>query len=140
MLKYIHKHLKISKAEILKKFPDFYDCLEYILDYLYVEDKNQEIQLYAEVKLANEAKKVCKSVSEMSEYMSSHRKEVDYDNFAVTYSTNILFRKLLEEKQRKFKESFIKLSVSLLKFVITYILGIASGLIIAYLAYKFGWQ
>ena len=44
-----------------------------------------------------------------------------------------------ESPQKKAGKSFLKVSVSFLKFVITYILGIASGLIIAYFTHKFGW-
>lgn len=44
-----------------------------------------------------------------------------------------------ESKFKKFLKLCFKSSVSLLKFIITYVLGIASGLIIAYLAHKFGW-
>lgn len=46
---------------------------------------------------------------------------------------------IYESPQKKAGKSFLKLSVSFLKFVITYILGIVSGLIIAYLTHKFGW-
>lgn len=45
-----------------------------------------------------------------------------------------------ESPKKKAGKSFLKLSVSLLKFVVTYILGIISGLIIAYFTHKFGWQ
>lgn len=47
---------------------------------------------------------------------------------------------IYENPKKKAVKSFLKLSVSFLKFVITYILGIVSGLIIAYLTHKFGWQ
>lgn len=47
---------------------------------------------------------------------------------------------IYESPKKKAGKSFLKLSVSFLKFVITYILGIVSGLIIAYLTHKFGWQ
>lgn len=46
---------------------------------------------------------------------------------------------IYESPKKKAGKSFLKLSISLLKFVITYILGIISGLIIAYLTHKFGW-
>lgn len=47
---------------------------------------------------------------------------------------------IYESPQKKAGKSFLKLSISFLKFVITYILGIVSGLIIAYFTHKFGWQ
>lgn len=46
---------------------------------------------------------------------------------------------IYESPQKKAGKSFLKLSVSFLKFIITYILGIVSGLIIAYFTHKFGW-
>ena len=40
---------------------------------------------------------------------------------------------------KKKAKSVFKLSVSLLKYVVSYILGIISGLVIAYFTHKFGW-
>lgn len=138
VLKYIHKHPKINKADLLKKFPDFEACFPNISKYLRVEDKNQAIQECAESNLASDAMKICKSVSEISEYMSSHRKEIDYNNSVVTYSVKTSFQELLDEKRNSVLKSLLKTSLSFLKFIITYILGIASGLIIAYLKKKIG--
>lgn len=42
--------------------------------------------------------------------------------------------------KKKFALSFFKNSYSLLKFVFTYILGIISGLVIAYFTHLFGWN
>lgn len=42
--------------------------------------------------------------------------------------------------KKKLALSFFKNSYLLLKFAITYVLGIISGFIIAYLTHKFGWQ
>lgn len=47
---------------------------------------------------------------------------------------------IYESPKKKTGKSFLKLSISLLKFIITYILGIVSGLIIVYVTHKFGWQ
>lgn len=52
---------------------------------------------------------------------------------------NPIAHSIYESPQKKAGKSFLKLSVSFLKFMITYILGIVSGLIIAYLTHKFGW-
>ena len=52
---------------------------------------------------------------------------------------NTVAYSIYESPKKKVGKSFLKLSVSFLKFVITYILGIISGLIIAYLTHKFGW-
>ena len=63
-------------------------------------------------------------------------KQIDLDNIQINpiaYST-------YESRKKKAGKSFLKLSISFLKFVITYVLGIISGLIIAYFAHKFGWQ
>lgn len=43
-------------------------------------------------------------------------------------------------RKKKVLRYFFNSSKTLLKFTITYILGIASGLIIAYIAHKFGWN
>jgi len=45
----------------------------------------------------------------------------------------------LENKQTEFRKFIFKTFASFLKFVITYTLGIVSGLFIAYLTHKFGW-
>lgn len=42
-------------------------------------------------------------------------------------------------RRDRFFVFFGKLSVGALKFIITYVLGIISGLIIAYITHKFGW-
>lgn len=42
--------------------------------------------------------------------------------------------------KKKFALSFLKNSYGFLKFIVTYVLGIVSGLIIAYLSHKFGWN
>lgn len=42
-------------------------------------------------------------------------------------------------RKKKILRYFFNSSKALLKFIVTYILGIASGLIIAYFTYKFGW-
>lgn len=61
--------------------------------------------------------------------------QIDLESIQV----NPIAYSVYESLQKKAGKSFLKLSVSFLKFVITYILGIASGLIIAYLTHKFGW-
>ncbi len=61
--------------------------------------------------------------------------KIDLGNFQITP----LAYSIYESPQKKARKSFLKLSVSFLKFVITYILGIVSGLIISYLTHKFGW-
>ena len=61
--------------------------------------------------------------------------QIDLESIQV----NPIAYSVYESPQKKAVKSFLKLSVSFLKFVITYILGIASGLIIAYLTHKFGW-
>lgn len=61
--------------------------------------------------------------------------QIDLESIQV----NPIAYSVYESPQKKAGKSFLKLSVSFLKFVITYILGIASGLIIAYLTHKFGW-
>lgn len=140
VLKYISKHQPISKTELLKKFPDFESCLPEIYKHLDIEDENHLIEQAEEQKVATEADKVCKTVSERSEYISRHRKEYDYDNSIIFYSVKTSFKEILEQKQAEVKKSLFKTSTSFLKFVITYILGIVSGLIIAYLTHKFGWD
>lgn len=60
---------------------------------------------------------------------------IDLENIQI----NPIAYSVYESPKEKVGKSFLKLSVSFLKFVITYILGIASGLIIAYLTHKFGW-
>lgn len=139
VLKYIHKHPQINKADLLKKFPDFESCLPEIQKYLDIEDENRLIEQAEEIRVTTEADKFCKTVSESSEYISKHRKEYDYNDSIVLYSTNKLFNEACEQKKGKLKKSIFKAFVSLLKFVVTYILGIASGLVIAYLTHKFGW-
>ena len=57
-----------------------------------------------------------------------------------TFRINPIAFSIYEIPQKKAGKSFLKLSISLLKFIITYILGIISGLVIAHLAHKFGWQ
>lgn len=57
-----------------------------------------------------------------------------------TYQINPIAFSLYQSPKKKVAKSAFKLSVSFLKFVLTYILGIISGLVIAYLAHKFGWQ
>lgn len=61
--------------------------------------------------------------------------QIDLESIQV----NPIAYSVYESPQKKAGKSFLKLSVSFLKFVITYILGIASGLIIAYLTHKFAW-
>lgn len=56
-----------------------------------------------------------------------------------TIRINPIAFSVYESPQKKAGKSFLKLSVSFLKFIITYILGIISGLAIAYLTHKFGW-
>ena len=63
-------------------------------------------------------------------------KYIDLSNLQINpiaYST-------YQSPQKKVGKSFLNLSVSFLKFIVTYVLGIISGLIIAYLTHKFGWQ
>lgn len=57
-----------------------------------------------------------------------------------TYQINPIAFSVYESPKKKVTKSFFKLSVSFFKFLLTYILGIVSGLIIAYLTHKFGWQ
>lgn len=61
--------------------------------------------------------------------------QIDLESIQV----NPIAYSVYESPQKKAGKSFLKISVSFLKFVITYIFGIASGLIIAYLTHKFGW-
>lgn len=42
--------------------------------------------------------------------------------------------------KKKFIMSFLRNANNLIKFIATYVLGIISGLIIAYLTHKFGWN
>lgn len=140
VLKYIRRHPKINKADLLKKFPDFENCLPEICDYLDIEDENHLIEQAEEIRVTTEADKFCKTVSEKSEYMSANRIEYDYDDSIVFYSTNKLFNEACEQKKEKLRKSIFKAFISFLKFIITYSLGIASGLVIAYLMHKFGWQ
>ncbi len=139
VLKYIHKHPQINKADLLKKFPDFESCLPEIYEYLDIEDENHLIEQAEEHRVTTEAGKLYKSVYEQSEYISKHRKEYDYNDSIVLYSTNKLFNEACEQKKGKLKKSIFKVFISFLKFIITYVLGIASGLIIAYLTHKFNW-
>lgn len=57
-----------------------------------------------------------------------------------TYQINPIALSMYQSPAKKTAKSIFKLSVSFLKFIITYILGIISGLVIAYLTHKFGWQ
>lgn len=44
-----------------------------------------------------------------------------------------------ESPSKKVVKSAFKFSVSFLKFLITYVLGILSGILISYFTHKFGW-
>lgn len=63
-------------------------------------------------------------------------KRIDLDHIQI----NPIAYSLYESPKKKVGKLFLKLSVSALKFIITYVLGIISGLAIAYFANKFGWQ
>lgn len=57
-----------------------------------------------------------------------------------SYQLNPIAYSVYQSPAKKAGKSFLNLSISLLKFIVTYVLGIVSGLIIAYVAHKFGWQ
>ncbi len=71
---------------------------------------------------------------------SLEQKNIIYVMDLETIRINPIAFSVYESPQKKAGKSFFKLSVSLLKFVITYILGIVSGLVIAYFTHKLGWQ
>lgn len=63
-------------------------------------------------------------------------KQISLNDFRITTRGKSVYI----SPKKKFALSFFKNSYLLLKFAITYVLGIVSGLIIAYLTHKFGRQ
>lgn len=99
VLKYIHRHKKISKAELLKKFPFFESCLTYISEYVYVEDENEKNQNAIKDSLVIKAKELNLNIGQTSEYINANMPELPYDDSLVFYFTKLSFQEYLEKKR-----------------------------------------
>lgn len=115
ILKYIHKHPKISRKNLVGKFPDFvsYSLAPYITidNQIEIEKSREETELMSET--------VSLTMAEMADYIKAHKSVIKEDDSRIFYSTNHKFQEYYEARKRKTRSVWVS-------FFVTTFIAIAS--------------
>lgn len=102
ILKFIYKNPKISKKNVVKKFPKFEDSISSILPYLYVEDKCSECNAKTEEILMAKAQGLQIPIGNIKNYVESNMQEMSSSDECIFYTTTREFQEFYEKKRREF--------------------------------------
>ena len=103
ILKYIYKNPQITKSELLAKFPDFEKYKSTIKPYTIKDDKNEDKEANAELKLIQEASAQHLSNINVEKYVKKNMPDVKNitDNSLICYSTNFVFEEYMERRRHE---------------------------------------